>query len=104
MNRVQSKLRNFAAAQRGIVGIVALMFVLIIAFFAMTQAAQMSASNITDSSRQADSVEALFLAESAIERAGYLFVNSGSPAVCDNATLGAPSGDFALGRGAYRVL
>ena len=81
----------------------ALMFVIIVALFAMSQAAQMSASNITDSTRQADSVEALFLAESAIERAGYLFVNS-SPVTCNDATLGAPSGDFTTGRGAYRVL
>lgn len=91
-------------AQRGIVGLLALMFIIIVVFFAMTQASTISSSNITDSSRQADAVEALFLAESAIEKVGYRFVTSGSPPTCDGATVGVGEGDITLGRGAYRVL
>src|SRR5687768_12065494 len=92
------------AAQRGIVGMVALMFIVIVVFFAMIQASTISASNITDSSRQLDSVEALFLAESAIEHVGHRFAASGTPPVCDAATVGVGEADVALGRGVFRVI
>ena len=103
------KQRSFAllakrSAQRGIVGMVALMFIILVVFFAMTQASTITASNISDSQRQLDSVEALFLAESGIEHIGYRFVTSGSPAVCTDAQMGVGEADVALGRGAFRVL
>jgi hypothetical protein len=91
-------------AQRGIVGLVAVMFIVIVAFFAMIQASMISASNITDSSRQADSVEALFLAESGIEHIGWRFVSSGSPTVCDGTTVGVGEAPVSLGRGTFKVV
>ena len=92
------------SAQRGIVGMVALMFIIIVVFFAMSQASTITASNISDSQRQIDSVEALFLAESGIEHIGYRFVTSGSPAVCTDAQMGVGEADVTVGRGAFRVL
>jgi Tfp pilus assembly protein PilX len=90
--------------QGGAVGIVALMFILIIVLFAMRQAATIAASNMMDSARQSDSVEALYLAESAVERVGYQFVNSGTPPTCDDSIFNVGT-DFALGsRGVFRVL
>jgi hypothetical protein len=99
---------RFAAsrtAQRGVIGIVAVLFVLVVALYAMSQAATISSSNVSDSTRQADSVEALFIAESAIEYVGYRFVNS-DPVTCSVATV-FPSGVGTwvnVGRGAYTVL
>jgi Tfp pilus assembly protein PilX len=90
--------------QDGAVGIVALMFILIIVLFAMRQAATIAASNMMDSARQSDSVEALYLAESAVERVGYQFVNSGAPPTCNDSIFNVGT-DFAVGsRGVFRVL
>jgi Tfp pilus assembly protein PilX len=90
--------------QHGAVGIVALMFILIIVLFAMRQAATIAASNMMDSARQSDSVEALYLAESAVERVGYQFVNSGTPPTCNDSIFNVGT-DFAVGsRGVFRVL
>jgi Tfp pilus assembly protein PilX len=90
--------------QRGIVGVAALIFILIVAFFAMTQASTISSSNMIDSTRQLDSVEALFLAESAIEHVGYRYVTSTSSTPCDPTELGVGEADVAMGRGVFRVL
>jgi hypothetical protein len=90
--------------QQGIIGIVALMFVLIVTLFAMSQAASISASNVTDSTRQADAVEALFLAESAIEYAGAVYVSQATP-VCDNNIAHTGYGASAtLGRGTWTIV
>jgi hypothetical protein len=88
---------------RGFIGIAALMFVLIVVLFAMSHAAMISSSNVSDSTRQADSVEALFIAESAIEHIGYRFVNS-DPLTCDDATVGVPDAAVPIGRGTFKVL
>src|SRR5688572_26192554 len=99
--------RALRARQQGAMGLVALMFVIVVALFAMTQAAHISASNMMDSARQADSVEALFLAESAIERVGFQYINAGSPFTCNDDNVGNVGGavfEQTLGRGVYRVL
>jgi hypothetical protein len=90
--------------QGGVVGVIALIFIVIVALFAMTQAMVISASSLTDSARQSDSVEALFLAESAVERTGYAFINSGPTFTCNDASVGGAGTDYALGRGVFRVL
>ena len=102
--------RALRARQAGAMGIVALMFVIVVALFAMTQAASISASNMMDSARQSDSVEALFLAESGIERVGFYYINSGTPISpsttpyeCVIQHVGGAQ-EYPLGRGVWRVL
>jgi Tfp pilus assembly protein PilX len=102
MNRPPLRRLQRLGRERGIVGMVALMFIVIVVFFAMTEAARISSSNLIDSARQSDSVDALFLAESAIERVGYLFVND-STHTCSDAAIGTGT-DYTLGRGVFRVV
>jgi hypothetical protein len=102
MSRAAMRRLRRLSGQRGIVGMVALVFILLVVFFAMTQAANISASNLTDSARQAASVEALFLAESGIERVGYIYVNDATH-TCTDAAIGTGT-DYSLGRGVFRVL
>lgn len=105
MNALRRARRHIRLArQRGIAGLVALMFIMIIAFFAMSQTASISASSLVDSSRQLDSVEAIFLAESAIEHVGHRFVASGATPTCDDATVGAGEAPVTLGRGTFKVI
>jgi Tfp pilus assembly protein PilX len=96
-------MKNLAHSQRGVIGIVALMFILIVTLFAMSQAATISTSNIIDSSRQADSVEALFLAESAIEYAGGLYVSQATPSCTNTAHTGVGT-SVSLGRGTWSIV
>jgi hypothetical protein len=89
--------------QQGVIGIVALMFILIVTLFAMSQAATISASNVSDSARQADGVEALFLAESAIEYAGGLYVSQATPDCTNTAHTGVGT-TVSMGRGSYTIV
>jgi Tfp pilus assembly protein PilX len=94
--------RTRLAAQRGVVGVVALLFIIVIVIFAMTQASNIGASNTMDSSRQLDAVEALFLAESAVEYAGYKFVSNATP-TCDDTNTGVGT-TVSMGRGSWTIL
>jgi len=64
--------------QRGIAAVLAVIFLLAVVIFALGQTLTMSGSNITDTKQQRDSVDALMLAESAVERASRLYA-SGTP-------------------------
>lgn len=88
------------ARQRGIVSIIAAVALLVMVGLALRIGLGMSASGVIDSAVQNDSVEALFLAESAVERGARLFAAGGA---CTAAGLEAGT-DFNLGRGRFRVL
>ncbi len=86
--------------QRGIVSIIAALALLVMVGLALRIGLSMSGSSVIDSAAQNDSVEALFLAESAVERASRLFAAGGA---CTAAGLEAGT-DFNFGRGRFRVL
>lgn len=88
------------ARQRGIVSIIAAVALLVMVGLALRIGLGMSGSGVIDSAVQNDSVEALFLAESAVERGARLFAAGGA---CTAAGLEAGT-DFNLGRGRFRVL
>lgn len=88
------------ARQRGFVSIIAAVALLVMVGLALRIGLSMSGSGVIDSAVQNDSVEALFLAESAVERGARLFAAGGA---CTAAGLEAGTG-FNLGRGRFKVL
>ena len=93
-------IRNPATRQRGIAAMMTMIFLLVVIGFAAVILLRMSSSDLTDSTAQGDSVAALFLAESALERASYRYRQLG--AVCNNVTV-ADAG-ATLGRGTMQVI
>lgn len=97
MTLVPSARRSGAAfAQRGAATVMLALFLLVMVAFALLVALNMGASDITDSAAHDDATEALFLAESGIERASKRFAN-GTPC----ADLPEPAIPF--GRGTFTV-
>lgn len=82
--------------QRGAATVMVALFLLVMVAFALMVALNMGASDITDSAVHDDATEALFLAESGIERASKRFAN-GTP--CAN--LAEPA--IAFGRGTFTI-
>lgn len=88
--------------QRGVVAVImAVVMVTIVALVAST-AVRMSATGVYDTTAQHDAVEALFLAESALQRASRRF-NATPTTLCNNANLDAGVW-FTLGRGRFQVV
>ncbi len=87
-----------AFAQRGAATVMVALLLLVMVAFALLIALNMGASDITDSAAHNDATEALFLAESGLERAAKRFAD-GTP--CATAAL-AESVPF--GRGTFTIL
>jgi len=91
-------MRRFAIArQRGIATLMAVLFLLFVIGVTLVIALQMAGSDVYDSAAQNQSVEALFLAESAIERTAQRL----SGTAC--ASLGT-EGPINLGSGSFSVV
>jgi hypothetical protein len=86
------------AKAQGVATLLAVMLLIVVAAFGLVLALAQSASNQTDATLQDDSVAALFLAESGLERAIRRLVSGA--AACD-ATLA--EGPIALGRGDFTI-
>jgi hypothetical protein len=85
------------APQRGVVALMAVLFLLFMLGVVLVIAQQMAATDVHDSSAQNLSVEALFLAESGLETGGYRY-RSGTACISPGFDLTQPlgSGNFAL--------
>lgn len=85
-----------ASRERGAATVLLALFLLVMVAFALLIALNMGASDITDSAVHDDATEALFLAESGLERASKRFAN-GTPC----ADLAEPAIPF--GRGTFTI-
>lgn len=85
--------------QRGFATLMSVLVLLVVVGLSLTVALQMGASSVADSAAQSDHIEALFLAESGLERA----VRRLSAGACDGATL-VEATPTAFGRGDFQVL
>ncbi len=84
--------------QRGAVTLIGALVIIITVMLMIEVLHRMAASDILDTSVQNDTVEALFIAETGIEHASYLFANG--TACADLALVGpvnAGRGSFAIG-------
>jgi len=86
--------------QRGAAAMITVLFLLVVVGFAVLVSLDMSGSDVSDSTSQHNSIQALFLAESGIERAGY---NYGNSATCTNAGIGAGVTVYSLGNGGFTL-
>ncbi len=84
--------------QTGAVTLMGALFIIITLALMVMVINRMAASNITDTAVQNDAVEALFIAESGIEYASYLYANG---TAC--ATLETVIGNTSSGRGSFDV-
>lgn len=88
-----------ARAQRGAATAILALLLLTMVGFALAVALRMAASDITDTGLHDDAVEALFLAESGLERAARRFADG---TACTTAALAEPP--IALGRGRFTIV
>lgn len=88
--------------QRGAVAVIVAILLLSLVVTLVMMSVEMSGSGGYDTAAQNDAVEALFLAESALERAGKRF-NATPTTVCNAASLEVGT-DFSLPRGTFRVV
>ena len=84
--------------QTGAVTLMGALFIIITVALMVIAINRMAASNITDTAIQNDAVEALFIAETGIEYASYLYANG---TAC--ATLETVIGNTSSGRGSFDV-
>ncbi len=83
--------------QRGAVTLLGALFLIIVIIVLLNSVQRMAASDITDTALHNDSVEALFIAESGLERASWRYANGTACA--------ALTGDSAnTGRGNFQVI
>lgn len=104
MNRRRSGLAPSRLRQQGIVAVMGVIFVLFVVVFALGQTLSVSASNAIDTSRQADSIEALFLAESAMENVAGRVAMNPTTWTCTGAFMGVGETPVTLGRGTYEIV
>lgn len=96
-----SPMRNHGlgwSRERGVAGIMAMIFLLVVVGFSAVTLLSMSSSDLHDTTAQNDGVAALFLAESGIERASQLY-SAGT--ACGNGLL--PAAPINLGRGSMQA-
>lgn len=86
--------------QRGAVSLLAILFLLTVIAAVLATSLIMSSSDIIDSSVQSDSIRALLLADGGVERAAYIYKNSGA---CDNTGVGAGITPYPLGSGTFTI-
>lgn len=84
--------------QRGAAALMTVLFLLIVVAFAVLVSLNMSGSDVSDSAYQHNSVHALFLAESGVERASQRY---GAGTACG---AGLMEGAIALGSGQFEVV
>lgn len=84
--------------QRGVAALMAVLFLLFMLGVVLVIANQMAATDVHDSAAQNSSVEALFLAESGLERATQLH---GTGVACG---AGLMEGSMAFGRGEFEII
>lgn len=90
---------DYRARERGMAALMSILFLLIVVAFAVVIALSMSGSNMNDTAMQHNSVNALFMAESGVERAVQRY---GSGTACGAALQdGAP---IAFGGGSFQVI
>lgn len=87
--------------QRGIAAVMAVIFLFAAVIFALSQTLNISAANSIDNHQQMDSVAALFLAESGLER-GQGTLTTTNP-LTNLVCTGIAGGPYALGRGAFTL-
>lgn len=97
MIRVTQSCRPAGRRQRGAAALITVLFLLIVVAFAVLVSLSMSGSDVSDSAYQHNSVQALFLADSALETATYNYTNGG----CSNAGIGANVTPIGLGSGGF---
>ncbi len=85
------------AGQSGAVSVITVMLLAFIVMLVLTMSVQISTTGLSDTLYQKDSVAALFLAESGLERVSWNFSDSG---VCDTALAEGP---VSLGSGSFTV-
>ncbi|MHB8453800.1 MAG: hypothetical protein ACYDDO_03680 [Acidiferrobacterales bacterium] len=83
--------------ERGAATLMVILFLLIVIAFAVLVASSMSGSDIMDSASQQNSVNALFLAESGLERASSSYLSLTS---CGSLLVGGP---YTLGDGSFTI-
>lgn len=86
-------------AQRGVIALMAVLFLLFMLSVVLMLAHQMSATDVYDSGAQNNSVEALFLAESGVERATWRFKNGIACGALGEAAILHGRGQFIIGNG-----
>lgn len=87
------------ATQRGAVTVILMVFLLLIVGAALSVVVKLSGSGATDATAQEDSITALWLAESGMERASKRFADG---AACTSAALS--EGPVALARGSFSII
>ncbi len=85
--------------QQGAATIIGVVFLISVISLMLTVILHMAGSSINDTSMQNDSVEALFIAESGLEQASFLY---GNGTACSDLSL-APNNTGAIGRGNYTI-
>ncbi len=98
MRRLPSNAAHRRPAENGAATLIAVLFLLIVVAFAVLVATSMSASDIADTNVQQSGVNALFLAESGLERASGLFVSG-----VDSCANLATDGLHTLGAGSFTI-
>lgn len=93
-------MRRMLRAQGGMASVATVMLLLLILLASVTTAVLLSASDASDSALQSDGVEALFLAESGVERAAKLFQ---ATSLCTNAALQVGT-SIPFGRGSFATV
>lgn len=85
--------------QRGVAALMAVLFLLFMLSVVLVIAHQMAATDVYDSGAQNNSVEALFLAESGVERAAWRFANGVACNALGEPTILHGRGQFTIGNG-----
>lgn len=85
--------------QRGVAALMAVLFLLFMLGVVLLLAHQMAATDVYDSGAQNNSVEALFLAESGVERAAWRFTNGTACAALAEAAMPHGRGQFSIAAG-----
>lgn len=86
--------------QQGITSVVAVLFLITAVIFVLTQTLSITATNSVDNKQGLDSVAALFLAESGLERGKFLLDPDTPVTACPLVSTGSP---YLLGRGSVSL-
>jgi hypothetical protein len=102
MNMPPVTRRSFPHAQRGAASVAIAILTLFILAAALATALSMSGSVVRDAAMSEEQVEALFLAESGIERAAYNYGLSGG--ICTPAGVSPGATTYTLGNGSFTLV
>jgi hypothetical protein len=102
MNMPPVTRRSFPHAQRGAASVAIAILILFILAAALATVLSMSGSVVRDAAMSEEQVEALFLAESGIERAAYNYGLSGG--ICTSAAVSPGATTYTLGNGSFTLV